>query len=267
MFDIISLVIDVKQKITKLIIFIIALTITVFYIGPLITTGEHSIGVLFGLGVAAIMILYVLAFDKVNRAVKNFNKNKAGKIFTSLVCAMLALGVGIGGFAFGNVACHSKINEKNTEYVIVLGCMVRGDKPGIFLRGRINKAYEYLTEHPDSKAVLSGGQGNGENISEAKCMYNSLVEKGISPNRLLIEDKSTSTRENFENSVGLLKENGIDISEITVVTNDFHEYRAYEFAKRNGLRAYSYPSKTPWNGYMPFATREAFAVVWQIYMN
>lgn len=260
-------VIDMKKKIVKLLIILVAMVTTIFYIGPLVTTGEHSIGVLSGLGVAALLFLYVLFFDKINNGVKNFNSKKSGKIVTSLVCIVLALGIGVGGFAFGNVVAHSKSNEKNTEYVIVLGCMVRGDEPGIFLRGRINKAYEYLTNHPESKAILSGGQGNGENISEAQCMYNVLSEKGIEASRLIIEDKSTSTKENFENSLSLLKKSGVNIDEITVVTNDFHEYRAYEFAKRNGVRAYSYSSKTPWNGYMPFATREAIAVVYQIYIK
>ena len=156
-----------KKKIVKLLIILVAAVITILYIGPLITTGEHSIGVLFGLGVAALLFVYVLFFDKINSGIKKFNSKKSGKIVTSLVCIVLVLGIGVGGFAFGNVVAHSKSDEKDMEYVIVLGCMVRGDKPGIFLRGRINKAYEYLTKHPESKAVLSGGQGNGENISEA----------------------------------------------------------------------------------------------------
>ncbi len=260
-------VIDMKKKIVKFLIVLVAAVITMLYIGPLITMGEHSIGVLSGLGVAVLLLLYVQFFDKINSGIKKFNSKKSGKIVTSLVCVVLASGIGVGGFAFGNVVAHSKSDEKNTEYVIVLGCMVRGDEPGIFLRGRINKAYEYLINHPESKAVLSGGQGNGENISEAQCMYNVLSEKGIDASRLIIEDKSTSTKENFENSLSLLNKNGVNIDEITVVTNDFHEYRAYEFAKRNGVRAYSYSSKTPWNGYMPFATREVIAVVYQIYIS
>ncbi len=220
-----------KKKIVKFLIVLVAAVITMLYIGPLITMGEHSIGVLSGLGVAVLLLLYVQFFDKINSGIKKFNSKKSGKIVSSLVCIVLAFGIGVGGFAFGNVVAYSKSDEKNTEYVIVLGCMVRGDEPGIFLRGRINKAYEYLTNHPESKAILSGGQGNGENISEAQCMYNVLSEKGIDASRLIIEDKSTSTKENFENSLSLLNKNGVNIDEITVVTNDFHEYRAYEFAK------------------------------------
>lgn len=255
-----------RTKIIRLALVIIAMVVTVFYIGPLITTGEHSIGVLTGLGFAALLFLYAIFFEKVNAVVKQFYSKKIGKLASSVLCMLLAACIGVGGFTFANVVNHSKANEKQTQYVIVLGCLVNGDSPGIFLQRRIEKAYDYLSKNPNSKAILSGGQGNGENISEARCMFNTLTQMGVSSDRLILEENSTSTRENFENSVELLKNMGVQIDEITVVTNDFHEYRAYEFAKRNGLTAYSYPSKTPWNGYMPFATREVFAIIYQIYL-
>lgn len=255
------------KKGMRIIIGLFAFMIAVFYIGPLVTTGEMNIGVVAGLGLACVLFLYAVFYDAVNLAVKKLNSKVIGKIITSVVCIVLALGIGVGGFALGNVVTHSGKSNHKTEYAIVLGCVVRGDQPGIFLKNRINSAYEYLKDNPHSKVVLSGGQGNGENISEAQCMYNELTQMGIESSRLILEDKSTSTQENFENSVKLLKNNGVKIDEITVVTNDFHEYRASKFAERSGLKAYQYPCKTPWNGYMPFATREAFAVVYQIYMN
>ena len=157
-------------------------------------------------------------------------------------------------------------SEEKSDVAIVLGCVVNGDKPGIFLKGRINAAYKYLNENPNAIAVLSGGQGNGENISEAKCMFNCLTEMGIDKSRLLIEDKSTSTRENFKYSKEIIEKNGIKSKKITIITNDFHECMASEFAKQNGFKPLRYPSKTPWNGYMPFATREIFAIIYQIYL-
>ena len=63
-----------------------------------------------------------------------------------------------------------------------------------------------------------------------------------------------------------IEKNGIKSKKITIITNDFHECRASEFAKQNGFKPLRYPSKTPWNGYMPFATREIFAIIYQIYL-
>ena len=172
----------------------------------------------------------------------------------------------ISGVTFHNILSSSFESKEKSNVAIVLGCIVNGDKPGIFLKGRINAAYKYLNENPNAIAILSGGQGNGENISEAQCMFNTLTEMGIDESRLLIEDKSTSTSENLKFSKALLEENGIETKKVTIITNDFHEYRASEFAKNNGLKALRYPSKTPWNGYMPFATREIFAIIYQIYL-
>ena len=67
---------------------------------------------------------------------------------------------------------------------------------------------------------------------------------GIDKSRLLIEDKSTSTRENFKYSKEIIEKNGIKSKKITIITNDFHECRASEFAKQNGFKPLRYPSKT-----------------------
>lgn len=251
----------------RLMIIILGIVVIIFYIGPLVTTGEKNLGVITGLGFAGLLFLYAIFFNKINNAIKGFCKNKIGKIITSVICVVLAIGIGVSGYAFGNIVSHGKTVKLETEYIIVLGCVLRGDQPGVFLTQRLNTAYDYLSANPNSKAVLSGGQGSNEKISEAQCMFNYLVEKGIEPSRLIIEDKSKSTKENFENTAKLLESKGIKADELLVVTNEFHEYRASEFAKRSGFKAYSYPCKTSWNGYMPFATREIFAIVYQIYLN
>lgn len=256
-----------KKKLAKILIFLFACVITIFYIGPLITTGDHSIGVVLGLGFALLLFLYAFLYDKVNAIFKSFIKKRFGKFVTSIIAVVIIVSLAIGGTAFANVVKYSTTSNDKTEYAILLGCKVNGTQPGVFLRARINAAFDYLTENPNSKIILSGGQGNNEDISEAQCMYNSLISMGISDDRMFIEDKSTSTEENFENTLNLLNQQGIDISEITVITNDFHEYRASKYAGKLGLKTYSHPCKTPWNGYMPFATREAIAVVFQIFLG
>ena len=91
-------------------------------------------------------------------------------------------------------------------------------------------------------------------------MFETLTRKGISENRLTVEDSSTSTNENFRNSLEKLKSEGVEITEITIVTNDFHQYRSSLIAKKLGLKAYSCPSSTPFMGFVPFAVREVLAV-------
>ena len=124
--------------------------------------------------------------------------------------------------------------EKNLDYILILGAQVRGDHVSRALEDRLKTARDYLEENPDTKAVLSGGQGPGENLTEAQAMYDWLISHGIDGTRLIREDKSTSTWENMNCSKALISENASDIT-IGIVTNNFHVYRGVMLAKRSGF--------------------------------
>ena len=151
------------------------------------------------------------------------------------------------------------------DAVIVLGAGVNGETPSAALWSRIRAAEDYLEIHPDVPVVLSGGQGAGEAISEAEAMRRALwKEDGAENARLLVEERSTNTAENFRFSKALLEERGLDTgtATIAVVTNDFHCFRAHMIAQKQGLRTIDVPAELPWwwltaNYYL----REAFAVV------
>ena len=96
--------------------------------------------------------------------------------------------------------------------VVVLGCQVRGETPSLMLEKRLQVAYAYLEAHPDAPCVVSGGQGPGEDISEAEAMYRWLVERGIEPGRIYLESASTSTAENLRYSAAVIREEGLPIS-------------------------------------------------------
>lgn len=155
----------------------------------------------------------------------------------------------------------SKMNEKGEEhldYVIVLGAQVRGDVPSKALYRRIRKAEEYLKKNPETVAVLSGGKGNGENISEAQAMYDCLVEAGIEEERLLIEDKSTSTVENLEFSAELIGKE----AKTGIISQNFHIYRALKLARHQGYTNVCGIAASSEPVYQPhFMVREAFAIV------
>ena len=149
------------------------------------------------------------------------------------------------------------------DAVIVLGAGVNGETPSLTLETRIRRAAAYMEQHPEVPVVLSGGQGPGERITEAECMRRTLTALGAEEERLL-EDRSTSTAENFAFSKALLEEYGVDPSTavIGVVTNDFHMFRARLIAHREGLTTVGAPAELPWwwltaNYYL----REAFAMV------
>ena len=121
--------------------------------------------------------------------------------------------------------------KSGADYIIILGAQVKGEQPSKALLRRIMTAYAYLKENPQTKAILSGGQGYGEAISEAECMRNVLLAKGIEKNRLILEDKSVNTLENLKFS---LLHAGNDC-QIVIATCDFHQFRAQAVARKLGV--------------------------------
>lgn len=109
--------------------------------------------------------------------------------------------------------------------MIVLGAKVNGDRPSRMLADRLNAAAAYLDKHPQAACVVSGGQGSDEAYSEASVMQKYLVEKGIDPARIYLEDRSTNTHENLENSLQLIRQEGL-CDTVVIATQVFHQYRA-----------------------------------------
>ena len=133
------------------------------------------------------------------------------------------------------------------DYIVVLGAGVRGTVPSPSLQERIRAAHDYLTANPDAVAVLSGGQGPGEEITEAECMYRELTEMGIDKNRLLLEESSSSTIENLKFSMDIIEEKtGQRPQIIGIVSSEYHIFRANLFAKHLKLDAVGIPAKTSW---------------------
>lgn len=81
--------------------------------------------------------------------------------------------------------------RENLDYIIVLGAHVDGTRMTLALLERTRRALLYLEENPGTRAVLSGGMGDGERISEAEAMYRYLTEHGIDGGRLIREERST----------------------------------------------------------------------------
>lgn len=121
----------------------------------------------------------------------------------------------------------------DADWIIVLGAQVRGRRVTDSLKRRLDLAYTYLTEHPRAGVIVSGGQGPGEEISEARAMAAYLAALGISGNRIFEEDRSVSTRENLKFSSEFLDR---EKDTVGIVTNNFHIYRASVIARQEGYR-------------------------------
>ncbi len=118
------------------------------------------------------------------------------------------------------------------KYIIVLGAEVIGSKPSRSLRYRIEAAKNYLGQFPESTAILSGGKGSNEDITEASCMFEQLCAAGIAPERMIREEKSSSTMENLSFSFDIIRSLGDEPDGSTaILSSSYHLYRAKKIAR------------------------------------
>ena len=168
------------------------------------------------------------------------------KITTRIFTVILIIGLLVVGITEA-VIIHASFGdpEEAVEYMVVLGAKVNADGPSVSLWDRICGAYEYMEEHPDVIAIVSGGQGTDEPITEAECMYRELVMLGIDPQRIWIEDEATSTWENMHFTLDLIEEKtGSRPTKLGVLSSEYHLFRASLFAKACGVKFVGIPART-----------------------
>lgn len=152
-----------------------------------------------------------------------------------------------------------------TDYVVVLGAGLFGDKPSPSLELRLRKAAEYAAKYPHIPIVVSGGQGPDEWISEAEAMSHFLVENGILATKIIKEDSSRNTNENLALTKEVLKRDTLTKRpKVLLITSEYHMFRAKFLAKRHGFIPYGICAPTPiYPGYLKplYYLREYFAVI------
>ena len=200
----------------------------------------YSFTVAVLLGVSAILLFYALIplFAKTYP----LTARRLRRMVTTILCIGLIV-VGVTEFF---ILRSSLGQPKETcDYVVVLGAKVRESGPSVSLWDRIYGARDYLETHPDVIAVLSGGQGPDEPMTEAQAMYEKLVELGIDRDRLWMEDKATSTWENLNFSLDLIEEKtGTRPEKIGIVSSEYHLFRASLFADACNVQSVGIPAKT-----------------------
>jgi uncharacterized SAM-binding protein YcdF (DUF218 family) len=159
-------------------------------------------------------------------------------------------------------ATKYKVNKEDNNYVIVLGCGVFSDgRLTLTLMNRLDAAKEYLDANPDALCIVSGGQGPNEPTSEAFAMKKYLLEKNLPAERIIMEDQSTSTKENLLYSMKLMEKHNPDLEKTAaIVTNDFHIFRSLILAEHVGIDASGIACPTPYYIRLNCYLREFLAI-------
>ncbi len=156
----------------------------------------------------------------------------------ALICVLLVLFV---LFEAAAVSAALKGPEAGGDYIVLLGCQVRQEGPSRDMYSRVKAAAAYLKDNPNCRAVVTGGQGSNEPMTEAEAEKRELVRLGIDEDRIIIEDRSTSTRENLLFARELIEKDGGDPAgdSVVIVSADYHLFRASFTAKKLGYGSVS----------------------------
>lgn len=149
------------------------------------------------------------------------------------------------------------------DYALVLGAAVKEDgNASRIMRQRLRAALHFMEENPDAHVILSGGQGDDEPITEAECMYKTILEMGADETRLILEDNSFNTRENLLNSMEIIEKRGGTGKPIALITSEFHQRRAAYIADGLQIDTCAVSAHTDqWFYRVNYTLREVFAFV------
>ena len=215
--------------------------------------GIINLGNCAGMGVSGIFMLIFVFWGIFS---------STGKAVISVIAAFFVISIIFAAIisVFMIKAADDPPKDENTT-VVVLGCKVKDGAPSLMLSRRLDAAYEYLSGHESVIAIVSGGKGDDEIISEAQCMRDWLVNKGIAPERIYMEDRSVNTEENLRFSKEIISAEGLP-EKITLITDSYHQLRAEMIAEKQDIKAYNISGYTSWYLLPTYWVREWFGVVY-----
>lgn len=209
---------------------------------------NFNIGNVLTLFLGLVIILAAIFFEKINKWIK----------IALISCVSIAIVCSSFLIIYGK--CDNVTYTEDA--VIVLGAAVHGKTPSLTLKKRLNAAVKYHTQNPDALIVVSGGKGPQEDITEAEAMKTYLIEHGINSDKIIKEEKSTSTTENFKFSKEILDKHFGDDYSVAFITNEYHILRATLCAKRIGIENPTHlHSNTTLSYLISGSLRECLAVV------
>ncbi|MBQ4577687.1 MAG: YdcF family protein [Clostridia bacterium] len=188
------------------------------------------------LGCVLLLCAWLLGLRYFSR-IENAKTKRIAKIVKTLTFTALFAFLVSFIWVEGLILTHDDGTENPTApTLVVLGAGLNGDQPSLTLIARLQTALEYLQANPSAVAIVTGGQGAYETVTEASAMAKWLTRKGIVPDRIYPEDRSTDTRENLRNAREIMAAENLS-GPIAVVSNSFHLYRARILAEEAGFEA------------------------------
>ena len=254
----------VMRNRARSVLFFIGLALCALFLLPAVFAGVWSLGTWVGLAGGAILAVGAHVWLRLTAWATQKRRKWIPKVILSVfLLSVIYIFVLFGCMTVGALRVPP---EESLGTVVVLGSKVNGTVPSADLQARIDRAAEYLLEHPSLSVVASGGQGAGENISEAAAIRDGLIAQGVDPSRIYLEANSSDTEENIAFSKAVMEENNLP-EPMLIVTDEYHEFRAWLLAQREGISSYAVPGSTPFYLLPACVARETLAITEQLLLG
>lgn len=215
-----------------------------------------NLGVILTVLAGVFLLAWGIFYEKISQITKTGRAKWVKRVVIALACLELLL---VGFLAFYGQVDNVNYNE---DAVIVLGAGIRGDRVTVPLAYRLRAAIEYHEKNPEAVIIVTGGQGYQETITEAEAMERYLVQRGVNPEKIIKEEKATSTNENMRFSKEILDKRWGSDYDVVVITNNFHIYRGVQIAKLEGFENVKHKhAGLRWYNMVPCYLRESLAVL------
>lgn len=214
--------------------FPLVFTLSLFTSGVQVIRKEGGgLGHYLSLGLGIAYVVYLIAWPLAGQLEKSllfdFIYAYLSFVFVSLVFVFIL-------YTVASIINLWENKKKSYDTILVLGSGLReGREVPPLLASRIDKGIEAHWENPGSLMVFSGGQGTDEKLAEAQAMAGYALARGVDQESIIIEDKSTSTRENLVFTKAYLEAKGLDLGQLLVVSSNYHVFRALLLARKEGI--------------------------------
>ncbi len=184
---------------------------------------------------------------------RKFLRARLGKVYLGIKilmsCAMMFYAltlVMLVGYIHLSPSAQPTTQEDGTENIyIVFGAKVKADGPAKTLASRLDVAVDTMLKDSHALCIVSGGQGPDEPFTEASCMRDYMVERGVSPDRIFLEEKASNTRENILYSLSLIEQLGFTDRQIICISSETHIPRIRLMCARADVDALYIKAETP----------------------
>lgn len=226
---------------------------------------QNLLGIAFGTSIFLGVIFSQVVFEIINNIklmnlqiyVRKFFDVGLNSVLCYFYCLTLAT-------LYCNIMAGRNKPAYDKDYIIILGSKIRenGTLTPI-LQARVDKAIKFAKEQKEktNKKIIfvpSGGKGKDEIMSEADAMKNYLIEKGINPKDIIVENQSTNTFQNMRFSKHKIDENTKE-AKIIFSTTNYHVFRCGVIANDEGIDCEGIGSNTKWYFYTNALIREFMA--------